>query len=99
MRPIGYAAATSQGEIDYRVILLQPPQRALELFEELYAKGNMQAKSYALVGIHKLRPARFKELYLSLTTSADEVTTMSGCVISDQKLKDVAKQIDEDQRL
>ena len=58
----GYAGVTSKGEIDFRLLVSQPPQVALAAFEKLYAAGNPQGKSYALSGFKKLDPRRFKEL-------------------------------------
>jgi hypothetical protein len=89
--PVGFAYRTSQEEVDYRLILGQPA--ALVSFEKLYAEGNMQAKSYALTGIHQLSPARFEELYASLPDSKDKVTIVSGCVISGETLRDVARSL------
>jgi hypothetical protein len=92
---VGIAGITSQGEKDFRIIMSQPPDRALASFEELYKTGNLQAKGYALAGIRALNPARFKEIYLSVVTSNDPVRTMHGCLIGRTALKDVARQIDE----
>ena len=91
MGPVGFAYKTSQEEIDYRLILGQPT--ALVSFERLYAEGNMQARSYALTGIRQLSPARFEELYASLPDSKDQVTTMNGCLLSYETLRDVAQRL------
>ncbi len=87
--PVGFAARTSQEEIDYRLILSQPT--ALASFEKLYAEGNPQAKSYALAGFRELSPERFKKLYASLASSGEKVRAMSGCVMTDETLRDVAE--------
>jgi hypothetical protein len=67
---------------------------ALTAFEKLYATGGPQGQSYALSGIKKLNPSRFKELLASAEASTVEVEVMRGCIISHESLRDVAKQID-----
>ena len=91
---VGYAGVTSKGEIDFKFILSQPQLTALSAFEKLYATANPQGKSYALSGIKKLNPKRFKELLPSSEASRDEVEVMRGCIVSHEALWDVAKQID-----
>jgi hypothetical protein len=90
--PVGYAAITSPGEKDYRTVFNRGS--ALEDFEKLYSAGNLQAKCYALAGIHRLDPARFKELVQPLRDSKDTVTTMSGCILSREAFGDIIKQIE-----
>ncbi|HLI77857.1 MAG TPA: hypothetical protein VKV02_13005 [Acidobacteriaceae bacterium] len=86
--PVGYAGQTSPEERDYRQILAQP--NALASFEELFARGNKQAKSYALAGMRQLSPARFRELYATLPDPNAKVHTMHGCIVSDETLRQVA---------
>jgi hypothetical protein len=90
--PVGYAAITSPGEKDYRTVFNRNP--ALEDFEKLYSTGNLQAKCYALAGIHRLDPTRFKELVQPLRDSKESVTTMSGCILSREPFGDIIKQIE-----
>src|SRR5580692_602495 len=90
--PVGFARITSPGETDYRTILNR--SSALEDFEKLYSTGNLQAKCYALVGIRRLDPTRFKELVRPLRDSKETVITMSGCIMSHETLGDVIKQIE-----
>ena len=92
---VGFAGVTSKGEIDFKFVLAQPQSTALSAFEKLYATGNPQGKSYALAGIKKLAPQRFKELAATLEKSTDEVVVMRGCIRSHEALRDVAKQIDQ----
>jgi hypothetical protein len=87
-----FARITSPGEQDYRMVLNR--KSALEDFEKLYSAGNVQAKCYALAGIHKLDPARFGELAQPLRDSKETVTTMSGCILSREAFGDVIKQIE-----
>ena len=92
---VGFAGTTSEGEMGFRTVMSEPPDRALALFETLYATGNLQAKGYALVGIRALKPARFKELYKALLTSKDNITTMRGCIVSSEHFSDIVRQIDK----
>jgi len=89
--PTGYAGVISPGEKDFRVVLAR--STALADFEKLLATGNIQAKCYALVGIHKLSPARFKELADRLTDPKGTVTTEQGCIILRKPFSTVLKQI------
>jgi len=90
---IGRAAKTSDGERDFRIVIAQPHNGALRQFEDLYANGNPEAKSYALVAIHALAPVRFNELKKFLKDSSIKVTTMSGCIVEEKTLASVAKDI------
>jgi hypothetical protein len=90
--PTGYAGRTSAGEKDFRTVLARGS--ALADFEELFHKGNIQAKSYALVGILKLNPTRFEELVRPLRDSKKIVTTMKGCIVLHEPLAQILKQIE-----
>jgi hypothetical protein len=90
--PTGYAGVTSAGEKDFSTVLGR--SSAVTDFEKLFAEGNIQAKSYALVGIHRLNPTRFKELARPLRDSKESVATMKGCIISDEPFTYILKQIE-----
>jgi hypothetical protein len=90
--PTGYAGVTSAGEKDFRTVLNR--NSALTDFEKLFVEGNLQAKSYALVGIYKLNATRFKELARPLRDSKESVTTMEGCIISHEPFAFILKQIE-----
>lgn len=89
---VGYTAIISPGEKDYKTVLNR--NSALEDFEKLYTAGNLQAKCYALVGIHRLDPKRFSELIRPLRDSKETVTTMTGCILSREAFGDIIKQIE-----
>jgi hypothetical protein len=89
--PTGNAAVISTGEKDYRTVLAR--STALADFEKLFADGNIQAKCYALVGIHRLNPNRLKQLTQPLTQSSETVTIMQGCIVSHAPLNQILKQI------
>jgi hypothetical protein len=90
---VGFAGTTSDGERDFRIVFAQPHDLALKLFEDLYADGNPEAKSYALSAIHTLAPDRFWDLANSLKGSTIKVVTMSGCIVEEKTLASVAKDI------
>ena len=90
---VGYAGVVSKGETDFRFVVAQPKTTALNAFEKLYAIGNPQGKSYALSGLKRLAPERFAELTATLGKSTDEVQVMRGCIVSHERLSEIAKQI------
>ncbi len=75
--PTGRGGVTTQGENDYKVVLER--KTALQDFERLYSKGNLQGQCYALVGIRSLHLPRFAELSRTLANSKAEVVVRSGC--------------------
>jgi hypothetical protein len=87
----GYAGVISQGEKDYRVILARPSAEVD--FEKLFAVGNPQGKSYALVGIRALDTTRFKQISRPLRDSIEEVVTQSGCIVYHESLGVVLRRI------
>jgi hypothetical protein len=89
---VGYAGQISQGQKDYEIILSRPS--ALADFERLYAAGNPQAKAYALVGIRKINPERFKQLAQPLRDSQENVVTMGGCIVSHETFAGVIRNIE-----
>ena len=68
---------------------------ALNAFEKLSKLGNPQSHSYALCGIKKLDPQRFKELRASIAKSADEVLVTRGCIVCHEAVQNVVPQIDQ----
>ena len=94
---VGFAGVISRGETDFKFALAQPKPTALNAFERLYAIANPQGKSYALSGLKTLAPERFAELRARLTKSTDEVEVMRGCIISHERLPEIARQIGQGQ--
>lgn len=90
---VGFAGVTSKGETDFKFVLAQPKPTARNAFERLYAIGNPQGKSYALSGLKKVGPERFAELVVTVAKSTEKVDVMHGCIISQEPLPEVAKQI------
>jgi hypothetical protein len=93
--PTGYAGVISQGEKDYKSILSR--SSAMEDFEKLYTVGNPQARCYALVGIRKLNPSRFREISDSLRSSRDKVVTQRGCIVYHESFAAILKRIEAGQ--
>jgi hypothetical protein len=89
---VGFAGATSNGETEYRKI--QAGTRAQSHFEELFQSGSLEAKCYALVGLQKLSPRKFRELSAPWRTATAQVTTMRGCVIGHEPIALIIKSIE-----
>ena len=92
---VGRTGVISQGEKDYELILYR--QSAMADLERLFSVGNTQAKCYALVGIRKMDPDRFKKLSQSLRNSKAKVSTIHGCIISSESLAAVLRRIEAGQ--
>jgi hypothetical protein len=92
-RGIGFAGATSEGEKAFRVVMAEPHDAALQAMEEVFANGGPVAKSYALVAIRALEPARFDALYQAVKYSQEKVPTVQGCIGRDVTLEDMTKDI------
>ena len=91
---VGDAGKISPGENDFEIVLSQSRTAALAEFEKLYLTGNPQGRSYALSGIKKLNPSRFNQLLIAVALSTDQVEVEWGCIITHERIWDVAKQID-----
>lgn len=89
--PTGYAGVISTGEKDYKAVLAR--STALSDLEKLFTEGNIEAKCYALVGIHRLNATRFKELVRPPEGSKETVTTMEGCIIFHVPFTQILKRI------
>lgn len=88
---IGFAGATSDGEIAFHTILNSDSAEAD--FLRLLNTGNPQAKCYALLGLRlKNRPV-FNDQARPFTTSRQEVQTCSGCIIMKPHMSSVLARI------
>jgi hypothetical protein len=88
---VGYAGTTSPGEIAFRAVL--ESTNALELFETTLSKGSDEAKLYALCGIRSLNKESFNAAAKSLKATNPKVTTMSGCLVTEEKVSVVIRRI------
>jgi len=93
---VGFAGAITQGTRDYRMLLAQPKPVAEAAFERLYVSGNAQARAYALTGMKKVNPARFKEMLVSAEDSTAMVNTARGCILSREPLMAIAMGLDRE---
>ena len=89
---IGFSGILSEGEADYQTILARPS--ALAEFETIYLVGNPQAVAYALVGIYRLAPDRYRELAQPLRNSKERVLTQRGCLMTVEPLAAIIRHID-----
>lgn len=88
---VGFVGSTSQGEKDFLTVL--EDEHAMQVFEDLYQRGNAQGRAYALLGIYSIDPARFHALSSPLSKSTEKVKTMNGCIMSTETLGAVVKDI------
>lgn len=91
---IGFAGITSQEELAFDAILTLPSNTAKQRLERLYSSGNPQAMSYALAGMRKLDRKRYSELIVSARTSDATVHTMTGCIVRNEELRNIADDVD-----
>ena len=89
---VGFTGRMSSGEQAYRAIRSAPDAKAK--FEELLQTGNPQARCYALVGLWKIDPRRFREEAEKLRNSSQPVHTMRGCVAHTQKMSELVAEIE-----
>jgi hypothetical protein len=92
--PVGYAAQTSVEETQFKSIFSHDSAKAKLELERLYSSGNPQAMAYALVGMRELDRKRYAEMLSAARTSHVTVTTMFGCVIEGEKLREIANDLD-----
>jgi hypothetical protein len=91
---VGFGGRVSEEEHQFKAILALEPAHAKQKLEKLYSSGNPQAMSYALAGMRKLDRKRYSELLVSARTSDLIVAMMRGCIMSQEKLRTVADDID-----
>jgi hypothetical protein len=88
---VGFALASSQGELDYRAILSR--KSAAADFEAVFRIGNPQAKCYALTGLRQVNSSRFESLVMPLRSSRTCVAVTRGCTTFSQSMADIVKEI------
>jgi hypothetical protein len=91
---VGFAGRTSKGEINLRFLVSYPGAIALQALERPYATGDPEGRAYALAGLKKLNPDRFKELLAAAEDSTESVVVMHDCFRSTTSLGMTASQID-----
>ena len=88
---VGVAGIESQGERFFRAVM--DSNDALATFQKILGSGTAAAKLYALCGIRLLSEKDFTGAAEPLLKSSETVTTIGGCMISKQRVADVARQI------
>ena len=88
---VGIAGTASEGERAFHAIAAST--NALELFTAVLAQGNTEAQLYALCGIRRLAPERFDVLAKAVVVANLKVSTMAGCIGSDDRASNVVTRI------
>ena len=65
-----------------------------KLFEDLYQRGNVPGKLYALIGLYDTHHERFVTLAQSLRSAGGEVVRQSGCVATPVAVRSIVDDID-----
>jgi hypothetical protein len=89
---VGFAGTISQGEQLYNAILKRPTATAD--FFGITKQGTAEAKMYAFHALAHLSPDQYRKLKKSAKRS-ENVTTMQGCLVSEQTVGEVLDGIDE----
>jgi len=88
---VGVAGIQSQGESFFRGVMDRPD--AVTTFKKILGNGTPAAKLYALCGIRLLSEKDFDAAAASLLKSNETVTTMRGCVLTKERVGEIARQI------
>jgi hypothetical protein len=88
---VGVAGIQSQGESFFRGVMDQPD--AVTTFKKILGNGTPAAKLYALCGIRLLSEKDFDAAAAPLLKSNETVTTMRGCVLTKERVGEIARQI------
>jgi len=89
---VGYTGTTSRGELLFRAICGR--KERVELFKQIYRKGSVEARAYALAGLFSFDRETFEQLSSTIKEDA-EVRMMAGCIFFTLPVTDVIKQIGE----
>lgn len=90
---VGFAGRISEGQKDFMLIMVQPPDTADAALRRIFRDGNVEAKSYAALGLMILHPDQSEALLGQLRMAGDFVLTQHGCVMSQERLVDVIAQL------
>ncbi|MBX7206731.1 MAG: hypothetical protein K1X78_00350 [Verrucomicrobiaceae bacterium] len=88
---VGFTGITSKGEVAFREVMER--KTAAADFLALLDSGNPQAKCYALVGLRLLDPTAFGTQVKRFEKDKTKVSTMAGCMISEQLMLSVVANI------
>jgi hypothetical protein len=88
---VGVAGIESQGESFFRGVMEEPD--AVATFKKVLGNGKPAAKLYALCGIRLLSQKDFDAAAAPLLKSNETVTVMRGCMVSKERVGELARQI------
>ena len=88
---IGVAGTESQGERLFRGVMQEPD--GVTTFKNILSNGTPAAKLYALCGIRLLSEKDLAAAAEPSLKSNEMVTTIGGCMISKQRVADIARRI------
>ncbi|MCP5550103.1 MAG: hypothetical protein H7A53_04335 [Akkermansiaceae bacterium] len=75
---VGFSGQTSAGEVLFQRILARPDN--LESFLTVYAKGNNQARMYALLAFHSLDETLYRHIKANYRDRKIEIRHTVGCI-------------------
>jgi hypothetical protein len=90
---VGAAGVPSQGEGFFRSVMEE--KDALTRFRNILNNGTPAAKLYALCGIRLLAQKDFDATAAALLKSNETVTTVRGCMLTNERVGEVARQISQ----
>jgi hypothetical protein len=82
---------TSDGEYAFRAIFKSP--EAPTLFKTAYAQATAEGQLYALCGIRVMDRSSFADYASPLRSETREVTTISGCIATNEPIASVVQRI------
>jgi hypothetical protein len=90
---IGYAGMTSVGEKAFGALVKK--KEAIRYILAAFDYGNPEARCYALVALRESSPKLFSERLASFRKQLPKkITTMCGCIVSEDKPSDVLAAIE-----
>jgi len=88
----GYSGITPPEVLAWRVIVFSPG--ADSVFNSLANQASVAGRLYALAGVKVTDPVAFAKLALALQRRGGVVSTMDGCAMTTERVKDAVAQID-----
>lgn len=86
--PTGIAGTISQSEKDFDLLMEQSNNHQIML--SLTNRASLAGQMYGLLGLRRLRHQLFDQVYNRYADSDQQVTTMSGCIMTGRKVSQVA---------
>ena len=89
--PLGDGGTTSEEERGLRALLKTPD--ASEKLSQIIRSASPAGQLYALLGLHLRDPQAFDRAIPDFLRRDDIVTTMTGCIINEERMATVAQRI------